>query len=90
MSRKRKALEKLRRNPKNVSFEELDKILGWHGFASSQPGKGSSHYVYKLRIGGKTHRITVPYRRLFIKQLLEKQLVVILNELDDEGYGPTT
>lgn len=88
MSRKRKTLEKLRRNPKNISFEELDKILGWYGFVGSQPGKGSSHYVYKLRIVGKTFRITVPYKRPFIKQWYVKQVIVILNELEDEGYGP--
>ena len=86
MSRKRKTLEKLRRNPKNVSFKELDKILGWYGFISSQPGKGSSHYVYKLRIAGKTFRITVPYKRPFIKQCYIKQVMLILDELDNEYY----
>jgi len=86
MSRKRKTLEKLRRNPKNVSFKELDKILGWYGFISSQPGKGSSHYVYKLRIDGKTFRITVPYKRPFIKQCYIKQVILILDELDNEYY----
>jgi hypothetical protein len=86
MSRKRKTLEKLRRNPKNVSFKELDKILGWYGFISSQPGKGSSHYVYKLRNAGKTFRITVPYKRPFIRQCYIKQVILILDELDNEYY----
>lgn len=34
------------RNPKDVKFEELDRILKRYGFKCRQPGKGSSHYIY--------------------------------------------
>ncbi|MDF9410082.1 hypothetical protein L7E55_17370 [Pelotomaculum isophthalicicum JI] len=41
-----KLYAKIVRNPKDVDFEELDKILKQYGFKCRQPGKGSSHYIY--------------------------------------------
>ena len=32
MGRREELLEKLKRSPTNVSFEELDKLLGWYGY----------------------------------------------------------
>jgi len=44
-----KLYAKIARNPKDVDFNELDKVLKQYGFKCRQPGKGSSHYVYYHR-----------------------------------------
>ncbi len=46
MSKRDKELERIRRNIRNVRFEDLDKILRSYGFDVSQPRGGSSHYSY--------------------------------------------
>ena len=54
-------LEKLRRrivhNPKNVRFEDLDRLLRGYGF-EGRPGRGS-HYYYRRG----AQRVTVPFHR---------------------------
>ena len=47
MGRREKLLEKIRNNPKNVRFEDVDRLLIWAGFECRQPRGGSSHYIYK-------------------------------------------
>ncbi len=37
---------KIVNNPKDISFEELDKVLKRYGFICRQPSGGSSHYTY--------------------------------------------
>lgn len=46
MTRLHKMYTRKVRNPKDVDFEELDKLLKQYGFKCRQPGKGSSHYIY--------------------------------------------
>jgi len=46
MSKLSKLYNKVVRNPKDVDFEELDRILRECGFKCRQPRKGSSHYIY--------------------------------------------
>lgn len=33
-------------NPKDVRFEDLDKVLKFYGFSRRNPKSGSSHYTY--------------------------------------------
>ncbi|QGP92569.1 hypothetical protein MGLY_19550 [Neomoorella glycerini] len=46
MTKREKILEKIKQNPRNVSFNDLDRILRQHGFKCRQLGSGSSHYTY--------------------------------------------
>jgi len=73
-------LEKIRNNPKNVRFEELDRLLRNYGFECRQPSGGSSHYFY---ICGH-RRLTVPRKRPFIKQIYVKQALRQLEEIENE------
>ncbi|WP_366924314.1 hypothetical protein MFMK1_001300 [Metallumcola ferriviriculae] len=45
MTKLEKLLQKVKNNPKQVRFQELDKILIRSGFTRRQPGIGSSHYI---------------------------------------------
>ncbi|ACV61113.1 hypothetical protein Dtox_0157 [Desulfofarcimen acetoxidans DSM 771] len=46
MTKFSKLYTKIVRNPKDVEFDELDKILKKYNFKRRQPSKGSSHYTY--------------------------------------------
>jgi hypothetical protein len=74
MSKKEKALAKLRQNPKHVRFEELERILLGLGFKMRQDG--TSHAMFVL---GK-HMLNIPKRKPFVKP---KYVGFVLQVLDD-------
>lgn len=46
MSRREKLYQKIKNNPKNVRFEEIEQLLLNIGFEERQARKGSSHYIF--------------------------------------------
>ncbi|HBY96838.1 MAG: hypothetical protein M5U01_33585 [Ardenticatenaceae bacterium] len=80
MSKREKLLQKIRNNPRHVTFKELGQILTWYGFRRRQPGSGSSHSIYTL---GR-YLISVPYKRPYVKAFYVKHLLDILDEIDEE------
>ncbi len=74
-----KLLENLFNNPKDVRFEDLDKLLKAFDYEVRQPRGGSSHYVYRKK--GKEMLITIPYKKP-VKQYYVKQVIKLL-ELED-------
>ena len=81
MSKLEKLLQKIKNNPKQVQFEELDKILTRSGFTRKQPGGGSSHYTYTKG----TRRITVPFTQPHINSAYVKLAIKALEgEMNDE------
>lgn len=79
MSKSEKLLQRIRNNPKTVTFTDLDKILRDRGFVRRQPRSGSSHYVYVMG----HHQITVPYKRPYVKEFYVKEVLAILAEIDE-------
>jgi predicted RNA binding protein YcfA (HicA-like mRNA interferase family) len=76
-----KLLEKIRNNPKQVRFKELDRLLIRAGFSRRHPHGGSSHYTY---IKGLT-RITVPFHQPHIGEAYVKLVIKILEgEINDD------
>lgn len=73
MSKREKAIEKLRQNPKNVRFEEIVTILTRLGFVMRQDG--TSHALFTLG----NHIINIPRRKPFIKP---KYIEFLIEELD--------
>lgn len=80
MSKKEKALEKLRQNPRNVRFEDLATVLLSLGFEMKEGGKGS-HAVFKLP--GK-HPLTVPRKKPFIKPIYVKLALELIDTLVED------
>jgi len=80
LSKLQKLLKRIKNNPKQVRFEELDKILSHYGFTRRQPGGGSSHYIYTIG----TVVITVPYHQPHIKAFYVERAMKILEEVIDD------
>jgi len=74
MSKKEKALAKLRQNPKHVRFEEIERILLGLGFRKRQDS--TSHAMFIL---GK-HILNIPKRKPFVKA---KYVGLVLEALDN-------
>jgi predicted RNA binding protein YcfA (HicA-like mRNA interferase family) len=77
MSKFEKDLAKLKQNPKNVHFEELEKILLRFGFTKRQ--RGSSHAVFTK---GK-NVLTVPIKRPFLKSVYVRQALAVIEDMID-------
>ena len=81
MSRYDKLLNKVKNNPKQVKFEDLDKILIKEGFSRRQPRKGSSHYIYTKGC----IRITVPFDQPHLGEAYVKLAIKALEGEKDNG-----
>lgn len=82
MSKYKKIIQKLHRNPKNVRFEEIDTLLCGLGFEKRQ--RGTSHVTYT--IPGKPP-LTIPFRKPFILPVYVKQILQFLDEMDITGQS---
>ena len=75
MSKKDKALDRIRNNPKNVRFEELQRILESLGFELRH--RSGSHAVFIL---GK-YVLNIPYRRPFLKVVYVQVALAAIEEI---------
>ena len=81
MSKKEKALARLRQNPKHVRYEEIEKFLLRLGFKKRQDG--TSHATFTFGV----HIVTVPKRKPFVKPKYVELVLELLDkikELDNE------
>ncbi len=69
-------------NPKDVKFEDLDKLLKQFGFKCRQPGKGSSHYIYHHP--GLPDLLSIPKARP-IKAIYVKQAIAAIERLRERS-----
>jgi len=82
MSKKEKALVKIKQNPKHVRFDELETILLKLGFTKRQDG--TSHAIFTLG----THIVNIPKRKPFVKPKYVELVLAALDEikeLDEES-----
>ncbi len=80
MTKKAKLLQKIKNNPKVVSFSDLDGLLISYGFTCRMPHSGSSHHIYTLG----QHQISVLYRRPYVKEVYVRHVLEILVQIDEE------
>ena len=87
MSKWEKRLSKIRQNPKNVRFEDLEIILLRLGFKKRQ--ESTSHAVFKL--GKNSLTIPKPHGSPFVKELyIKKYFLPMMEALDvikEDEYG---
>jgi predicted RNA binding protein YcfA (HicA-like mRNA interferase family) len=75
MSKQEKLLQRLRQNPKNVRFDDIDTLLSGLGFEKRQSG---SHVTY---VSTEYGRITIPFRKPFILPVYVKEVLKLLEEV---------
>ncbi|MCG9966873.1 toxin HicA [Pelotomaculum terephthalicicum JT] len=80
MSKLEKLLQKIKNNPKQVRFEELDKILTRAGFEKRQPKGGSSHYYYTKG----ALKVSIPYRQPYILTTYVVAAIKLLERMGED------
>jgi hypothetical protein len=81
MSKLEKLIEKAVNNPKEVRFEELDKIISTYGFIKRQSRSGTSHYCYSLG----SINFSIPFKKPFVKTIYVERVMKIIKELKENG-----
>jgi predicted RNA binding protein YcfA (HicA-like mRNA interferase family) len=79
MSKVKKALAKIRNNPRAVRFDDLERILLSLGFNKRQKG---SHVFYVL--GNLRLSIPEPHPSKHVLPIYVKQFLALLDELPDD------
>jgi predicted RNA binding protein YcfA (HicA-like mRNA interferase family) len=78
MTRREKALHKMRNNPKQVGFSDLAKLLEQYDFEIRKTG--GSHQVF---MRGQ-YRISVPFRKPHLLEYVVKDTLKILDKVLEE------
>lgn len=73
--RRRKLVERILRNPKDVSFEEVRQVLEAFDYECRQPSGGGSHYTFRKP---GTNPITVPKNKP-VKEVYIKNIIRLLD-----------
>ena len=82
MSKKDKLLERFKSKPKDLTFDELETLLGYFGYYLDDNGKTSCSRVRFIKVGIDTPILMhKPHNR---KTLLPYQINDILKELKNE------
>ncbi len=81
MSKKEKALAKLRQSPKHVRFEEIERILLRLGFKKRQDGTSHAAFTFGM------HILTIPKRKPFVKPKYVELALEMLDKIKELDEG---
>jgi predicted RNA binding protein YcfA (HicA-like mRNA interferase family) len=79
MSKREKRLQKIRQNPKNVSFDDLKLVLEDHGFWLDHAT--GSHHVFKVQVSDEERTLVVPFKQP-VKSIYVKQALEMIDDLE--------
>jgi predicted RNA binding protein YcfA (HicA-like mRNA interferase family) len=82
MSKRRKRLERMKNNPRTVSFDELRAILDDYGFEMMR--SSGSHFTFKVMINGQWVSLVIPFARP-IKHNYVKEAIRLIEEVSAES-----
>ncbi|MFZ4816556.1 MAG: type II toxin-antitoxin system HicA family toxin [Phototrophicaceae bacterium] len=86
MTKREKRLQKLRQNPKDVSFDDLRSVLEDFGFEWVR--SSGSHHSFNIVIDGEPRLFVVPYRRpvkpTYVNEALRLIDLILAAEADEE------
>jgi predicted RNA binding protein YcfA (HicA-like mRNA interferase family) len=90
VTKREKRLQKIRQNPKNVSFEDLQQVLQDHGFILDRVV--GSHHTFIGTVDDQPLSITIPakhpLKRVYVKMALALIDEVRAEKLENEEDEP--
>ncbi len=76
MTKRDKLIERVRRNPRSIRFDEIETLLLSLGFVKRQ--RGSSHAMFTL----DGYQVVVPYRKPTVKPVYVQLVLALLDEIE--------
>ncbi len=80
MTKREKRLQKIRQNPRNVAFGELQQVLEDYGFYM-KAGTGTSHNVFIALIKDKDWTLVIPFKQPHVKETYVKKALKAIDEI---------
>jgi len=88
LSKREKQLQKIRQNPKDVSFDELNQTLQDYGFQLRRVT--GSHHIFEYILNGKRHKFILPLGRpiktYYVKDALRLIDLIIESKGEDDSH----
>ncbi len=81
MSKRAKRLQRLRQNPRNVAFRDLQAVLEDYGFVLDR--SDGSHHSFVGKVGGEDVLLTIPLAHP-LKPVYVKQALALIAQIEDE------
>ena len=72
MANIQKLVDKMRRQPHGITFEEADKVLNHHGYIHQQQRGSGSHRIYAKE---EENPLSLPYKRPNIRSVYVKEIL---------------
>lgn len=79
MTKREKRLERIRQNPKTVSFQDLKQTLEDYGF-TLQSSSGS-HHIFRVAVGEQVWKLVIPFKKPHIKPHYVKDALNAIDEV---------
>lgn len=86
MTKRQKRLDRMRQNPKNVSFDELRIVLEDFGFEFVR--SNGSHHSFNVVINGEPRLFVVPYKHP-IKAVYVREALDLIDKIQEEQAQDT-
>ncbi|MBN1310808.1 MAG: type II toxin-antitoxin system HicA family toxin [Anaerolineae bacterium] len=83
MSKREKRLERIRRNPNNVTLGALRQVLEDYGFEYKHTT--GSHFTFCVKVGGVDHLLVVPFRRPVKALYVRKAIKLVESIIEERG-----
>jgi predicted RNA binding protein YcfA (HicA-like mRNA interferase family) len=83
MSKRKKRLEQIRQNPKNVSLEALRRVLEDYGFTLERIEGSHHHFSYILN--GQKKLFTIPHKRPLNRVYVKESIKIIDKLIEAQG-----
>lgn len=85
MGKSTKLYEKIKNNPKDVSFEEIDKLLVNIAGFTKRNGSRASHFIYRHeKLKGITGYVNIPYAKPIKSKYIKDALKAYEEVMDIE------
>jgi hypothetical protein len=80
LTKREKRLQKIRQNPRNVSFGQLRQVLEDYGFVMRK-SSGTSHLYFRAQAKGRVWTITIPFKKPHVKTSYVKMALKMIEEI---------
>jgi len=80
MTKRVKLLDKIRNNPKQVSFRDLRQLLESFGFELDHVT--GSHHIFLGTVAGRNTRISIPFKRGRLREVYVKEALSLIEEIE--------
>jgi hypothetical protein len=88
MNKRNKLLQRLRNNPKNVSFDQLRSLLEAYGIILDRVR--GSHHIFVVQIGDTEVNLPIPFHRPLKSTYIKKALALIDQVLAEQELEEDT